>query len=991
MNNSSSARGSPKTKRLTALPSAPHAQGSGDAQRQRNLGGDIARDLLASSAQVHAPRCSTLQPHALRKPASIHRAPNVRYRLSNVDDGAFGFMRMNLTTLHTIEETAKFHADREAEKARSLAGPSGGALAVVPSSGVRPATIPIITETEYEAQYPLKLQLHIWVDAFNEELSAYRSNVIAAELLQHRVAQCCQGLGEPNLLSTATALIIFTSFLPHLGKYRELARGVLEELGHAVYVSPSRSIGVSTAADTFTRKPFYESFNEALTAFSFHHSRSKKYTMMMDREKRVLDRAVTAWQKSVCKKMLLRWRAFTKRHHQLRSKYARIFAKASTGAVVQRLLVVWRQYAHGMHMRVVESRNSRTVEELSVAHRLQRQAHERLEASQEEAQRRERQLKDLTTGVARLRRQFVDAKHAVDKQERTLESIRAAWIDAVGKLFGDVHTVPTGGNYAQWIDQLLPDEAPGSPATSQALLRRTSTALGNSSRAKISGNLLHRLMERLCPPHISLARHFKATSLSTATIHAEKVCMMFRLFTGGIPPPLSADDIVRGDQLRIRCLLFTLMELRAGGCCSLYFPNDPTNATAISAAVAAGLVAVGAGDTGPPSERPTPAASRRPSLAAGSSVRSNSIFGDIAAVESHATFSGSGVYGSTRATSEEGFDADSVKFRSRFQSEVRVAIAGKGGSATGAGSDASLMSEDWETGLAMLGQNAAFNLHTQRSLAEATQLAETVQLHRDGKRLFDLVASSSGDGRHVPREILEQSLRRFVTADQMTVIELLYPDDDGGITNITDIINYVMEIAEVIDRPSTYVLRNLEEHLVVSTAMNFLIDVKSDDVQFVVRTFLGEIRHCFKIYSVGVLRKKGREGTQPPAKAGPRLVRKGGAGATGSTASAAREVTLEGFENFCQFSTVNTGVEIEREQVRALYEGLSAAVEEVDEFAFTALICAVATHLDPSPFVPLHVKTKAYLSQLFRTSSDFSALAKAVPLAAAPTLEGESF
>ena len=846
-----------------------------------------------------------------------------------------GFGRMNTHALRSLETSERDFKEREATKKSKRHG-----------SNLSGTLVPL-NDNDFEASYSVKLQLQIWQDALKEELKFYRSVVIASEVLLQRVAACVAGERLPSLLATATCLTIWGYFLPLLGPFQELARGLLDEVTHAIYISPAKSFSLETSAAAYARKTFFDSFFSLAESYYFHRQRSNKFKRMADHEGRVLDRAVDHWQRSLTKKLLQGWRGYTRRAEIIRQKYRRVFRKANAGLVAGRAIRLWRRHAHVLQLEKLASANTVQAEQLRTAHQLQRQAQERLKLVQEESKRKERMLVDSTAQRNRISETHTD----LSLQQRDVTArylmLRSHWIEAVVELFNDVHKVPYGVDYANWIHQMLPTSASQSAEVGEDINR--------GKTVKITPHILRQVVEALqVTQKVTSKRENDLRAMASHAENnlqdAERTVQLFASMTG-VHPPLSAPDIVRGDVLRLKYFVLLLMELYAGGQTCCFFPNHSeslSNADLLSESVLLATSetnnnnnASGEANIG------SRIASRRGSVEEPTSPLMTA--GSVALVKGSHSF----------------LTLHANEFKPKFQKErvtettLRTAMRAKrrstmGGIATGAsraagdsgnsGNEGAQMTYDWNDGLELLRSNGCCTNRPAETLGELSQFGEQMKLQREAQKFFDF-ASTLGSSSGIPREIIEDALKKFLPEEDVDIAGYAWPPT--GMSTLPEFVQYATEIAALAAKTPTEVIHLIETNVEVSEAMSFIIATKGDDVQLVVASFYEEINRAFEQYAAS----KAGSSTSP-------------AKTKSKEKKGKSEKLVFTVESFLQFAA-DYGVQTDPVALVTLIDTLATLVADLDDSAFVIMLCAIAVHADPSPFVSLHAKLKILLREIF--------------------------
>ena len=450
-----------------------------------------------------------------------------------------------------------------------------------------PRELAPLPSAEDAAGYAARLQLQIWVEAFGTELRQFRSPAIAADLLLERVANACEELPKPHLLSTAASLTVYSEFArEYLRGGAGLALGIVDELCEAIYVHPVRPNGLPTAVRAFARGTYFDAFKNIAAAFAAQKEKAAKYEIMMARGGRVLDRAIGTWQRTYAKRLLQRWHMLAKRHTFLRAKYKKLFQRADTQGIVEKVVHNWRTYAHRIHVSLLRRNNRQNVEKLHEVHVEHRQLEEREKALHNEATRRNREVNEAQARVETIRTKTVALRGSLSFGHQQYLTVRKAWSKVVTGMFNDTNEVPGDGHLLQFVKDLLLEHYSDAHEGAKKI---------NPRNQKLTPILLHDVVLALCE---KCARRKTAhafqwrfgakqptmplmaadTSKLTQTALGERIIALFRFFSHDLVPPIQPADIVRGDQMKMMRFLAVCQELYCGSHLSLFFVNHSLTA-----------------------------------------------------------------------------------------------------------------------------------------------------------------------------------------------------------------------------------------------------------------------------------------------------------------------------------------------------------------------------------------------------------------------------
>jgi hypothetical protein len=766
-----------------------------------------------------------------------------------------------------------------------------------------------LLSAEDEAQFATRLQLRMWIDVFSSEIVAYRSTAVASELLIQRAVSSCAALRQPHLLTTAVCLAILQEFCPNLRIAGELVKGIIDEVCQAIYVTPCRSSGLHTTAHAFGRPPYFDAFFEMASAYHVQKARAASYADRVVRGERVLTRAVDTWQRGHARRLLQNWRAHTARHKALRGKYKRLFSRCSDGTIGDNAIAAWRRFAHESHVRVLASNNRNSVEVLAAAHAQHRQTEERLKALQRDAARRDRELAEVKVRNDNSKAALSAVRSKVSVVQSSYVVMRRRWAAAVQPLFNDVHALSGYDDtvdLATWVKDVVTEfglMGANSPHTKR---------LQPGGRVKLTGPVLLELMQAVYrgsghlarnPPeladdeadgadddHAKSALH-NATMLHNAKAIAEEVCRLFRLITRGVPCPIVVDDIVRGDQLRVRHFVACVLELFVGGHMSAFFTNAA------------------------------------------------------------------------------GFGHDTV-FQSRLRDDPHTG-------AVAATTEISGIMHDWNTGTSRLRQNGQHQTAPRvrdQCITDMIELGEDLTFRREVQQLYDLFHTTGAISRREVEVAVTTSFARATPA----AVAPLWPDD--GVSTLQDMTDYFNAVSDVALASRWDVLKHVRHYVVAISPLSYVFACRDGDVVAVISSFEAELHrswdlHTASVFAVGLSNSSFGAGASaidmsamvnevPVLRSSATRSQSVTAGMAGSTRAAAT-FTRDAAEKLVEFIALNVATKLADGLLLSMYEPIADLFPDLGEASMVCFLCACAEHYEPSPYLPVHAKLRAFLRNLY--------------------------
>ena len=777
--------------------------------------------------------------------------------------------------------------------------------------------------------FPTKLQLQLWADCLEAELKAYRSAFIATNLLMERVKACCTHMSQPNILTLAAALMAFSQLCELLGPYEPTARGILDELLPAIYIVPARcGTSLSTNVTCFARRPFFDAFQTTRASFVQQSTRAFGFSTTIVKEERVLDRAVALWQRSLALKTLQKWRALAKYRTFLRQKYQMIFRRVTSSMSVHTAVTRWRRYAHTQHFAMLASKTVHSAEQLEQARTFLKKTNEDLRQAQEESARSEANAHEGELANYKLRQKISQNGEVLKQLHIKYGSTISAWAKVVARIFGDAHRTPRGGDYAAWIADLRTitqqkNQSAQPDPTGRAAHR---SAQGSPTSLRLNLQTILEIFSVITPAAFAaVSENFpsgKHTNSSSTAEMAERICSLFRK-AFGLYPPITPRDLLRGDQYKMRSFVLFLMELHGGGCCGQYFPNFEFRIE------------------NKEMEVPKPQGRRR------STLRSDGVLLAPPAAPPAQTVE---IIVSKPSNSLAILHQSGLK--TMRDPALQELMDG----------DVETICLDWEAGRRSLDHARSTFLHTEAALREVVECGETVQTFREVQHFFDLVSASSASGT-VPQMLLEKAIKKFVREEDWQLVPHCFPED--GINNVTDLVGYVDELAEMTGIPRGQLVQKIEEHLEVSSGLDFLLQVREEQVQVVVSVFEKELHRTFCASLVDDENGEDEDLAATKSSLKRRVSRKRSLKSTHSSAAVTMNFTVDAFLGFIVSHKLDVSLGVDAALAREIFSGVQSFVERMDEFSFTVLLCVLATYADPSPFLPLHMKLKTFLKAVF--------------------------
>ena len=87
-----------------------------------------------------------------------------------------------------------------------------------------------------------RLQVQLWMDSFNEEKANYASLTTCAEIFYARVLRATEALPEPNVLRTATCMMLLQQLSSLFTRYQPLMLSLCHQLEGAIFIKTDEEI-----------------------------------------------------------------------------------------------------------------------------------------------------------------------------------------------------------------------------------------------------------------------------------------------------------------------------------------------------------------------------------------------------------------------------------------------------------------------------------------------------------------------------------------------------------------------------------------------------------------------------------------------------------------------------------------------------------------------------------------------------------------------------
>eukprot|EP00755_Sulcionema_specki_P029553 Sspe_Gene.18053::Locus_6462_Transcript_1_2_Confidence_0.667_Length_3307::g.18053::m.18053 len=198
-----------------------------------------------------------------------------------------------------------------------------------------------------------QLQVQTWLDSYVQEQGSFKSTTTCAEILLARVLRATEDLPEPNWMRTAMCLLLLDEITHLFGRYRPLLNDICKQLHKAIFLEKSelsefdRSI---LKRDTqleqvfsgrYMRQTYFDAYANLMSRLNTFEYKARNIEEQMNKQMKVLEKAISTWQQSYLRKVLFAWRGYVLRQRNLRNKYKAIF---SQHVVKVKIVVAWRNW-----------------------------------------------------------------------------------------------------------------------------------------------------------------------------------------------------------------------------------------------------------------------------------------------------------------------------------------------------------------------------------------------------------------------------------------------------------------------------------------------------------------------------------------------------------------------------------------------------------------------------------------------------------------------
>ncbi|KAJ9458867.1 hypothetical protein DIPPA_70126 [Diplonema papillatum] len=200
-----------------------------------------------------------------------------------------------------------------------------------------------------------RMQIQVWLDSFHKEKQQYKSVTAYAELFYARVLGATQQLPEPNLLRTATCMMLLDQVSSLFGRYSPLILSLCNQLHAAIFIDNDTDGDISGDAEQYreltsfegllsskyVRKTYFNAYLDLRQRFKSLESTAAGMVDNMSKQLKVFERAIATWQRAFLNRVFVGWRGYISRQKLLRKKYKDIFANNISRL---RMLTAWRNW-----------------------------------------------------------------------------------------------------------------------------------------------------------------------------------------------------------------------------------------------------------------------------------------------------------------------------------------------------------------------------------------------------------------------------------------------------------------------------------------------------------------------------------------------------------------------------------------------------------------------------------------------------------------------
>eukprot|EP01012_Entosiphon_sulcatum_P067264 TRINITY_DN9687_c0_g1_i1.p1 TRINITY_DN9687_c0_g1~~TRINITY_DN9687_c0_g1_i1.p1 ORF type:complete len:944 (+),score=148.58 TRINITY_DN9687_c0_g1_i1:26-2833(+) len=249
-------------------------------------------------------------------------------------------------------DTTLFAAVQEGLLSTTETPPEGDSMSLANPLGGRSETSP--TKREEALRTAQRMQVQQWMQSFQNEAQQFQSLSVCAELLFAKVVKATESLPQPNLLRVATCFLLFDRITELFGRYRPLLNSLLHELFGAIYV-PHQAVRAGAPVppeappddpSRYLRRTYFDEFHDFQSLFKAYEFKAKNYEAQLQKQVRILNRAIIHWQRSFLSRVLQSWRDYLRRAQYLRRKYARMFQFRRQQNSLSGAFNRWVEYTH---------------------------------------------------------------------------------------------------------------------------------------------------------------------------------------------------------------------------------------------------------------------------------------------------------------------------------------------------------------------------------------------------------------------------------------------------------------------------------------------------------------------------------------------------------------------------------------------------------------------------------------------------------------------
>ena len=180
-----------------------------------------------------------------------------------------------------------------------------------------------------------RVQVQSWLDSFRIEKNFYSSMTACAELFYAKVLSATEHLQEPNLLRTASCMMLIEQIICLFGRYKPLMVSLCNHLYAAIFVKEEGFEDTPQDMDEgleqilskkYIKKTYFGVYTELLKRYNKLVEKTANTERSLEVISAVLERAITLWQKKWIGDVFRQWRDQRQRRRTYLKRVAEGFA-----------------------------------------------------------------------------------------------------------------------------------------------------------------------------------------------------------------------------------------------------------------------------------------------------------------------------------------------------------------------------------------------------------------------------------------------------------------------------------------------------------------------------------------------------------------------------------------------------------------------------------------------------------------------------------------